>query len=119
MTKKKKGWKELPIGGVITEAGNSKKYQTGDWRTSRPVFDPEKCSQCMLCVIFCPDAAIALKEGKVVGMNYDYCKGCGICATECPREAIEMIGEGEVKTKKRAKEKAETKDKEKGKVEVG
>jgi pyruvate ferredoxin oxidoreductase delta subunit len=24
-----------------------------------------------------------------------YCKGCGICAVECPRDAIAMVPEGE------------------------
>jgi len=24
-------------------------------------------------------------------IDYDYCKGCGICANECPKKAIEMI----------------------------
>lgn len=101
MGEKKKGWKELPIGGVIKEAGGSKKYKTGDWRINRPVFDPEKCSQCMLCVIYCPDAAIALKEGKVVGVDYEHCKGCGICATECPQDALIMHSESEFKKQRR------------------
>jgi Pyruvate/2-oxoacid:ferredoxin oxidoreductase delta subunit len=26
-------------------------------------------------------------------INYDYCKGCGLCAAECPCGAIEMIPE--------------------------
>jgi len=26
-------------------------------------------------------------------INYDYCKGCGICANECPTKAIEMVPE--------------------------
>ncbi|KKM07897.1 hypothetical protein LCGC14_1729320 [marine sediment metagenome] len=113
MAEKKKGWKDLPIGGAITEAGNSKKYNTGDWRVQRPLFDAEKCSQCMLCVIFCPDASIDLEEGKVVGMNLEHCKGCGICAAECPKDAIEMKNEGELKAKERQK------SKEKGKARVG
>jgi Pyruvate/2-oxoacid:ferredoxin oxidoreductase delta subunit len=28
-------------------------------------------------------------------INYDYCKGCGICVAECPAGAIEMIPEPE------------------------
>ena len=92
-------WQELPLGGVVTDAGSARGYQTGDWRGSkRPVFDAERCTSCMLCWIYCPDAAIVAENGKVVGINYDYCKGCGICAAECParpHSAIEMVDEGE------------------------
>jgi pyruvate ferredoxin oxidoreductase delta subunit len=103
MTNKRKGWKELPIGGAITKAGNSKEYKTGDWRVQRPIFDAEKCSQCMICVIYCPDASIALEEGKVTGIDYDHCKGCGICANECPRQALEMKSEAEFKARRKEK----------------
>ncbi len=32
-----KGWRDMPIGGMILEAGNSVEYHTGDWRAFRPV----------------------------------------------------------------------------------
>jgi len=87
---KKHGWKDIPIGGVIPEGGTATKYKTGEWRTERPVWDKEKCSQCMLCFIFCPDNSIEVKDEKMVGIDYEHCKGCGICAKECPRAAICM-----------------------------
>jgi len=92
-----KGWKELPEGGLITEAGNALKYETGDWRNLRPVHNPEKCINCLFCWIYCPDSAIIVKDGKVVGIDYAHCKGCGICARECPDrvKAIEMVDESE------------------------
>ncbi len=89
---KKPGWKCLPIGGVIPEAGSSRKYKTGDWRAFRPQVDKEKCVDCLLCWIYCPDSAIVRKE-KGIEVNLDYCKGCGICAHECPRQAIKMMEE--------------------------
>jgi len=89
---KKLGWKSLPMGAVVQEPGSSLKYKTGDWRAFRPVVDKEKCINCLFCWIYCPDAAIVRKE-KWVEINYDYCKGCGICAKECPKEAIRMVGE--------------------------
>ncbi len=85
-----KGWKELEIGAVITKPGSSSEYKTGGWRAWRPVFDSQKCVNCMLCWIYCPDAAIVAKNGKIVGVDYDHCKGCGICAHECPTKALEM-----------------------------
>jgi pyruvate ferredoxin oxidoreductase delta subunit len=89
---KKLGWKSLPMGAVVLEPGSSLKYKTGDWRAFRPVVEKEKCVNCLLCWIYCPDAAIVRKE-KWVEVNYDYCKGCGICAKECPKEAIKMVEE--------------------------
>lgn len=57
------------------------------------------CNQCDNCLIFCPDVAVLRNgdEGPYV-FNYDYCKGCGICFTECPRRAISF--EEEIKWKK-------------------
>ncbi len=85
-----KSWKDLPIGAVIPEPGSSEKYLTGEWRAWRPVFESDKCVNCMLCWVFCPDSCILVKEEKMVGVDYDHCKGCGICAHECPTNALEM-----------------------------
>ena len=63
--------------------------KTGSWRIFMPVLDEEKCNKCLLCWIFCPEACIS----KDIVINYDYCKGCGICAEECPRKAIVMVKE--------------------------
>jgi len=70
--------------------------KTGDWRTSHPVVDPEKCKYCNICWKFCPDLAIIpanREEKKPVSFDLEYCKGCGICAHECPFDAIEMVKE--------------------------
>lgn len=85
-------WKQMPIGGMIVEAGNSQEYETGGWRTYRPVHDAEKCTNCLRCWILCPDSAVLVEDGKVVGFDHDHCKGCGICARECPPkvQAIRM-----------------------------
>jgi len=95
---KKKGWKELAIGGRIDEAGNAAEYETGSWRTFRPVRSEEKCSNCLRCWIYCPDSSIQVKDGKVVGIDLEHCKGCGICAAICPPKvrAIEMKRESEL-----------------------
>jgi 2-oxoacid:acceptor oxidoreductase delta subunit (pyruvate/2-ketoisovalerate family) len=52
------------------------------------------CFECDNCFGVCPDAAvIKLGEGLKYEIDLDYCKGCGICAAECPAGAIEMIPE--------------------------
>ncbi|MEO0102649.1 MAG: NAD(P)-binding protein [candidate division WOR-3 bacterium] len=53
------------------------------------------CNQCDNCYIFCPDLAVKKKEDGYK-FDYDYCKGCGVCAQECPRYAITMYPEGEL-----------------------
>lgn len=86
-------WQNMPRGGIIPEAGNAVEYNTGSWRTYRPVWDPEKCIHCLTCWILCPDSAILAENGKVTGIDYYHCKGCGICAHECPPkvQAISMV----------------------------
>lgn len=71
------------------------------WRQKRPVVDAAKCRACMKCYLHCPDGTIrktgARRGGDVaaVFVDYDFCKGCGICARICPFDAIEMVPERE------------------------
>jgi 2-oxoacid:acceptor oxidoreductase delta subunit (pyruvate/2-ketoisovalerate family) len=52
------------------------------------------CFECDNCYGVCPDnAVIKLGPGKRFEFNYDYCKGCGMCAAECPCGAIKMVPE--------------------------
>lgn len=52
------------------------------------------CFECDNCYGVCPDnAVIKLGPGKRFEFDYEYCKGCGICAAECPCGAIEMVPE--------------------------
>ena len=52
------------------------------------------CFECDNCYGVCPDnAVIKLGPGKRFRFNYDYCKGCAICVSECPCGAITMVPE--------------------------
>ncbi len=52
------------------------------------------CFECDNCYGVCPDnAVIKLGPGQRFRFNLDYCKGCGVCAAECPCGAIEMVPE--------------------------
>lgn len=59
------------------------------WRNLCPVIDSEKCVGCLQCYLHCPDGVIFKKDGKVA-IDYDFCKGCGICKKICKLGAIEM-----------------------------
>jgi pyruvate ferredoxin oxidoreductase delta subunit len=62
------------------------------WRTFRPVVDHEKCIFCLRCYLVCPDGTVFKDNGKI-NFDLDYCKGCGVCAHECPKNAISMVKE--------------------------
>ncbi len=93
---KKETWKELTIGTINLDAGNSVKNLTGTWRSGKkPQFIEEHCIQCLFCWLYCPHFAIFVEDGEVTGINYDYCTGCGMCSVECPtkEKSIVMVEE--------------------------
>ncbi len=95
--KKVKGWKDVMDGGMV-DPGTSAAYNTGSWRTYRPVWHEDRCINCLQCWAFCPDIAIKVEDEKFAGFDYYYCKGCGICAQICPvkgDKAITMVLETE------------------------
>ncbi|HEX77211.1 MAG TPA: 4Fe-4S binding protein [Dehalococcoidia bacterium] len=77
------------IPGPVSKAGTVP-TKMGSWSTIKPVLEG-KCNFCLLCWIFCPEGAISQDEAdRKVLFDHDYCKGCGICAKECPTKAIQM-----------------------------
>lgn len=112
-------WHELALGTAIIYSGSARGCKTGDWRSNRPVWhyvgDATGCIQCGMCTIFCPEGCIGIRriseteydlsrlsirpeaeltsESLVPDADLDYCKGCGICAKECPTQCIVMVPE--------------------------
>ena len=48
------------------------------------------CNECETCVVFCPEGLLSADGPDAYSFDYDYCKGCGLCAAQCPRGAIVM-----------------------------
>lgn len=80
------------------------------WRNVRPVIDTSACTGCLQCYLYCPDGTIfkvkpseaahdasasAKQPTCLVAVDYDFCKGCGICAKMCKFAAITMMPEQE------------------------
>jgi len=55
-----------------------------------PVFEEKPA--CFLCWLYCPEGVV--RANIPVEIDLDYCKGCGVCAEECPSKAITMVREG-------------------------
>lgn len=79
--------------------------QPPNWRATRkPHFEKAFCVSCGSCFITCLNDAIVRAEcnpqvpGTIerLGINYDRCRGCGLCAATCPgdshgRKAVVMV----------------------------
>lgn len=99
-----KGWDELVIGAALYSFNeevnytisetqpedrnyaetNSKMAYVGDWRVLKPVWNTEICIDCQNCWIYCPDTSIISRDKEMKGVDYDHCKGCGVCVQVCP-----------------------------------
>ncbi|MFH2131940.1 MAG: FAD-dependent oxidoreductase, partial [bacterium] len=60
-----------------------------DVKEAERCFSCGQCTQCDTCMIFCPEAVIKRVDGTYQ-VDEDYCKGCGMCVAECPRNVMEM-----------------------------
>ena len=65
--------KEMQISGVVS------------------VVDPDKCAACLTCVRTCPYDVPRMNEDGVAEIEGAMCHGCGICASECPAKAIQLM----------------------------
>ncbi len=72
----------------------------GGLSTANALFEARRCLscgncfECDNCYGVCPDnAVVKLGPGRRFRFDYDFCKGCGLCAAECPCGAITMVPE--------------------------
>jgi pyruvate ferredoxin oxidoreductase gamma subunit len=92
------GYETQPIGGTITNPGNSILKDLSISRAGRmPHFDDDKCIHCAACDNVCPDFCFVWEElpdkkGRpqmfLQGIDYQYCKGCLKCVQACPTDAL-------------------------------
>lgn len=75
-----------------TFKGLQNPIKTGSWRVFRPEIHVRSCTYCLLCWLYCPEGCIKQRDGTLL-IDYDYCKGCGICAKECKVGSITMVRE--------------------------
>jgi pyruvate ferredoxin oxidoreductase gamma subunit len=97
------GYETQPMGGVITNPGNSILKDLSISRSGMmPSFDDEKCIHCAACDNVCPDFCFVWEEqpdkkGRpqmfLQGIDYQYCKGCLKCVVACPTEALSELRE--------------------------
>jgi len=92
------GYRTAPIGGVLPLPGNT---AHNDQHTSRtgwmPVLDRDKCIDCGMCDMVCPDLCLVWSTStgednkpvvKLDGIDYRYCKGCMRCVETCSTLAM-------------------------------
>ena len=81
------------LGGTVVR-DEAVRNRTGGWRTGvKPMANLDRCVNCKLCWVYCPDSAVLVSDGVFQGFDYDVCKGCEICAEMCPVDAIDMVAE--------------------------
>ena len=106
----KKGWDEFEIGAMLRSfngpatdiatthqedraysENNSFTASVADWRIIKPVFNKDYCIDCQFCWVYCPDISIISRDKKMIGVDMDHCKGCGICVEVCPTNPKSLL----------------------------
>lgn len=105
-----KDWTELEIGSVLfpfekdgvetlRQHNNERSYtkessygtSVAHWRIDKPVHNSNICINCFNCWMYCPDAAILVRDEKLAGVDYMHCKGCGVCVSVCPTNPKSLL----------------------------
>ena len=106
-----KGWDEFEIGAMLRSfdgsidkcsaftpqkdrdysENNSHVASVADWRLIKPVYNKDYCIDCQFCWVYCPDVSIISRDKKMIGIDMDHCKGCGICVEVCPTNPKSLL----------------------------
>ena len=76
---------------------NSYTATVASWRVIKPVYNRDICIDCQNCWVWCPDTSIISRDKQMLGIDYDHCKGCGVCVEVCPTnpKSLLMFAEAE------------------------
>ena len=74
---------------------NSYTATVASWRIIKPVYNRDICIDCQNCWIWCPDTSIISRDKQMLGIDYDHCKGCGVCVEVCPTNPKSLLMFGE------------------------
>jgi len=107
---KKVGWDEVTQGVVLDSfVGNAKDIvnqkpeernyndfnsytaTVASWRIIKPVYNRDVCIDCQNCWVWCPDTSIISRDKQMLGIDYDHCKGCGVCVEVCPTNPKSLL----------------------------
>ncbi len=104
------GFVNEPIGGVITNPGNTILKNHAASRVGYvPLWHEDLCIHCGDCDLTCPDHCMVFKKGAddkgkeavfMLGVDYHYCKGCLRCVDICPVDALTAEVESTVDVEK-------------------
>ena len=106
-----KGWDEFEIGAMLRSfdgvapaeiantpqrdraysENNSHTANVADWRLIKPVYNKDYCIDCQFCWVYCPDVSIISRDKKMIGVDMDHCKGCGVCVEVCPTNPKSLL----------------------------
>ncbi len=111
---KKVGWDEVTHGVVLhsfeddatdvaMRKAEDRKYSefssytatVASWRVIKPVYNRDICIDCQNCWVWCPDSSIISRDKQILGIDYDHCKGCGVCVEVCPTNPKSLLMFGE------------------------
>jgi len=70
---------------------NSYTATVASWRVIKPVYNADICIDCQNCWVWCPDTSIISRDKQMLGIDYDHCKGCGVCVEVCPTNPKSLL----------------------------